>query len=202
MTAVAVFAGSSGRAPEPFVKAARDLGRAIAREGWTLVYGGAKVGTMGALADAALAEGGHVIGAIPRFMMEREVGHSGLAELAVCGSMHERKAWMAERADAFVALPGGLGTLDELFEALTWRQIGLHGKPVIAVDVDGYFAPLGALIERAIETCFVREGDRALLEVVPDVASAVAAVTRGLAAGQDEGRAAIETKWFGPTGLG
>ncbi|MCC7542778.1 MAG: TIGR00730 family Rossman fold protein [Deltaproteobacteria bacterium] len=202
MTAVAVFAGSSGRVPSRFLETARELGRGIAAEGWTVVYGGAKVGTMGALADGALAAGGRVVGSIPRFMVDREVAHDGLAELAVCESMHERKAWMAERADAFVALPGGLGTFDELFEALTWRQIGLHAKPIVLVDLDGYFAPLAAQIERAIETAYMRADDRRLLDMVPTPEAAIATIRRALAEGPGAGPGAIETKWYGVTERG
>ena len=136
---IAVFLGSSP-GPDHHRAAAAGLGRAIAEAGHGLVYGGAHVGLMGVLADAALAAGGEVVGVLPQNLVEREVGHSGLTRLELVGSMHERKARMADLADAFVALPGGTGTLDELIEIMTWSQLGLHHKPVALYDVDEFWA--------------------------------------------------------------
>src|SRR5206468_8053643 len=130
-----------------------------------LVYGGGRVGLMGAVADAALAAGGEVIGVIPQELVDRELAHGGLTELRVVGSLHERKALMAELSDAFVALPGGFGTLDELMEQLTWSQLGLHDKPVALFDVDDYWRPLIALARHATEEGFVRESDLASIAV-------------------------------------
>jgi len=165
---VCVFAGSRDGALPEYREAARGLGGAIARRGWGLVYGGASVGTMGALADAAIAAGGDVIGVIPRAMVERprrgplanetvekEIAHTGLRQLVVVESMHERKATMHRWADAFVALPGGFGTLDEVCEAITWAQLGLHDKPVAFLDVAGYWAPFAQWLERAVRDGFV-----------------------------------------------
>ena len=135
---IAVFLGSSP-GPDHHRAAAAGLGRAIAEAGHGLVYGGAHVGLMGVLADAALAAGGEVVGVLPQNLVEREVGHSGLTRLELVGSMHERKARMADLADAFVALPGGTGTLDELIEIMTWSQLGLHAKPVALYDVDEFW---------------------------------------------------------------
>jgi uncharacterized protein (TIGR00730 family) len=163
MKRVCVFCGSNSGRPEVFAAAARAFGTALARRGIGLVYGGGRVGLMGELADAALAGGGHVVGVIPGALMERELGHAGVQELLVVGTMHERKARMAELADAFVALPGGFGTLDELCEVLTWSQLGLHEKPCAVLDVVGYFRPLLELFDRAVAHGFLREENRALL---------------------------------------
>jgi uncharacterized protein (TIGR00730 family) len=146
-------------------RAAEDFARAAARRGTTLVYGGGKVGMMGALADAALAAGGEVVGVIPRFLVEREVGHGGVSRLLLVDSMHERKARMAAMADAFVALPGGLGTLEELFEAWTWNLLGLHAKPCGLLDTEGYFSSLVSFLDRTVEEGFVATGHRAILIV-------------------------------------
>lgn len=132
------------------------------------MYGGGKVGLMGAVADAALAAGGDVVGVIPQALLERELAHEGLTELHVLGSLHERKALMAELADAFVALPGGFGTLDELMEQLTWSQLGLHAKPVGLLDVEGYWRPLVAFARHATEEGFVREADLASIAIAGD----------------------------------
>lgn len=140
--AVAVYCGSRfGDAPA-FADAAQSLGRLIAEDGATLVYGGGRVGLMGAVADAALAAGGRVVGVIPRALMDREVGHAGLTELHVVETMHDRKQLMAERADAFISLPGGIGTLEELYEMWSWQQLGYHDKPVALLNVDGYYDAL------------------------------------------------------------
>ncbi len=161
LSTVCVFAGSSpGRRPE-YADAARHLGRHLAGAGVALVYGGARGGLMGAVADAALAAGGAVTGVIPRHLVDHEVAHLGLTELKLVGSMHERKALMAELADGFVSLPGGFGTLEETFETLTWTQLGLHTKPTGLLDVAGYFDPLNAFLDRAVEEGFLRPGHRA-----------------------------------------
>lgn len=160
---VCVFCGSSPGSDPAFAAAAVELGRVLAEHDLGLVYGGASVGLMGRLADAALAAGGEVIGVIPRALVDLEVAHRGLADLRVVGSMHERKALMAELSDAFIALPGGLGTLDELFEILTWAQLGLHHKPIGLLDVGGYFDPLLAFLDGAVRARFVAPEHRAML---------------------------------------
>jgi len=175
---VCVFCGaSSGRSPA-YLEAARGFGAVAARRGLGLVYGGGRVGVMGALAEGALAAGGEVIGVIPQELVDRELAHSGLSELHVVGSLHARKALMAERADAFVALPGGFGTLDELMEQLTWSQLGLHGKPVGLLDVDGYWRPLIALARHASDEGFVRAADLAAIAVATEPAALLDALER------------------------
>jgi uncharacterized protein (TIGR00730 family) len=139
---VAVYCGSRMGDSPAFAAAARSLGRLIAEAGSTLVYGGGRVGLMGTVADAAIAAGGRVVGVIPKALMDREVGHTGLAEQHVVQTMHERKMLMAERADAFIALPGGIGTLEELYEMWSWQQLGYHDKPVALLNVDGYYDAL------------------------------------------------------------
>jgi uncharacterized protein (TIGR00730 family) len=167
---VAVFLGSSdGRQPD-YAAAAAAFGRELARAGVGIVYGGASVGLMGALADAALAEGGEVIGVIPGGLFAAEIPHPGLTRLEVVGTMHERKALMADLADGFAALPGGLGTLDELFEILTWQQIGLHAKPVALVDAAGFWDPFARLLDALTEAGFVPAATRAALVRVKDAA--------------------------------
>lgn len=155
MTSVCVFCGSSDGARPAYGAAARNLGRVVAGRGLTLVYGGSNVGMMRELADAALGAGGHVIGVIPEHLVGWERAHRGVTDLRVVGSMHERKALMIELSDAFIAMPGGVGTLDELFEVLTWAQLGLHRKPCALLDVEGYFGDLVRLIERAREDGFL-----------------------------------------------
>jgi uncharacterized protein (TIGR00730 family) len=166
---ICVFCGASrGNRPE-YLRAAVEVGAALARRGIGLVYGGGAVGLMGALADAVLAGGGEVIGVIPDSLLEREVGHRGLTELRVVDSMHTRKRTMAELASAFVALPGGLGTLEELFEVLTWAQLGIHHKPCALLDVDGFYAPLLALLDHMRDAAFIAPAHRSLLLVERDV---------------------------------
>jgi uncharacterized protein (TIGR00730 family) len=165
MRRVCVFAGSTPGARAEFGMAAATLGRALAARGMGLVYGGARAGLMGILADATLQGGGEAIGVIPRALVAREVAHAGLTALHVVGTMHERKALMADLADAFIALPGGLGTLDELFEILTWAQLGLHRKPCGLLNVQRYFGPLLAFVDHSIEEGFVRRESRRLLVV-------------------------------------
>jgi uncharacterized protein (TIGR00730 family) len=163
LRSVCVFCGSSaGRLPE-YAAAARSLGQMLGERGLRLVYGGGNIGLMGILADAALAAGGTVIGVIPRHLMEKELGHIDCTELVIVGSMHERKARMAELADAFIALPGGIGTFEELLEILTWGQLGLHAKPCGILDVAGYFQPMLALLDRATGEGFLRPEHRGLL---------------------------------------
>jgi uncharacterized protein (TIGR00730 family) len=163
MPRVAVFCGSrAGRHPA-HGEAAAALGRALAARRCELVYGGAHVGLMGILADAALAAGGRVTGVIPASMVDRELAHRGIQDLRIVGSMHERKALMASLADAFVALPGGMGTLDELCEILTWAQLGLHGKPVGLLEVRGYWAGFLGFLDTAAGEGFLRAADRARL---------------------------------------
>ena len=168
MRSIALFCGSSPGRDSHYRSAATGFGRAVAARGLTLVYGGGAVGLMGAAADGALASGGRVVGVIPRFLLDREVGHAGLTELVVVPSMHERKAEMAERADAFVALPGGVGTLEELFEIWTWTLLGLHAKPCGLLNVDGYFDPLLGFLDRTVAEGFVAAADRARLQVGDD----------------------------------
>jgi uncharacterized protein (TIGR00730 family) len=160
---ICVFCGSSFGANPRYAGAASMLGRELVARGLGLVYGGGSIGLMGVLADAVLAARGEVIGVIPRALATKEIAHQGLADLRVVASMHERKALMTELADGFIGLPGGLGTFDELFETITWAQLGLHEKPIAVLDVDGYFGPLLALLDRATEERFVRPDYRALV---------------------------------------
>ena len=162
---IAVFLGSS-LGPDRHREATTGLGRAIAEAGHGIVYGGAHVGLMGLLADAALGAGGEVVGVLPQNLVEREVGHRGLTRLELVGTMHERKARMAGLADAFVALPGGTGTLDELIEVMTWSQLGLHAKPVALYDVDGFWAPFLALLEHMVASGYAPASARSGLRLV------------------------------------
>ena len=163
-----VFCGSSAGTDPAFLASARGLGALLARQGITLVYGGGHVGLMGALADAVLGAGGRVVGVIPRALWDREIGHGGLTELHIVETMHERKALMASFADAFVALPGGLGTLEEIFEVWTWGQLGIHKKPCGFLDVNGYYASLFAFLDGAVERGLVRPEHRAMAIVDGD----------------------------------
>jgi uncharacterized protein (TIGR00730 family) len=163
VSSVCVFCGSNGGADPAYLDAAARTGRELAQRGLRLVYGGGKVGMMGAIADAAVAAGGDVVGVIPQQIFDLEIGHEGLGELRVVGSMHERKALMAELADAFVALPGGIGTFEELFEVFTWAQLGLHRKPLGLLDVADYYAPLEAMLDHAVGQRFLRSETRAML---------------------------------------
>ena len=165
---VCVFCGSSSGGRASYVQAARALGDLVARRGLGLVYGGASIGLMGAVANAALAVGGEVIGVIPAALEAKEIAHGELTRLEVVGSMHERKARMAELADAFIALPGGMGTLEELSEMLTWSQLGLHSKPCGLLDVEGYWRQLVAFFEHAVQERFLRPEHRDLLVVAKE----------------------------------
>ena len=171
-----VYCGSAGRVSETFRQAARDVGAALARHGIELVYGGGRIGLMGLCADAAVEAGGRATGIIPRHLHDVEVGHHGLTRLLVTENMHERKRLMFEMSDAFLVLPGGLGTLDETFEIITWRQLGLHDKPIVVVDIDGYWAPLQAMVQHIIANGFARPAVQALFTIVPSVDAAFAAL--------------------------
>src|SRR5499426_3609877 len=168
MSRVCVFCGSQAGTNGLYRQAATDMGRLLALRGYGLVYGGGHVGLMGVIADAVLASGGQVIGVIPDSLVARELAHTGLTELEVVPSMHARKARMAELADAFIALPGGYGTFEELFEVITWAQLGLHRKPIALLNVGGYFDALKALVEHAITEGFIRSEHRDLLTIADD----------------------------------
>lgn len=163
LRAVAVYCGSNRGANPAYARAAASLGRLLAERGIRLVYGGGHVGLMGVLADAALDGGGEVLGVITRSLQAREVGHRGLTKLTVVETMHERKAAMSHACDAFIMLPGGYGTFDEFFEALTWTQLGIHVKPCGVLDVAGYFAPLNGLLDAAARGGFVVPAHRELV---------------------------------------
>lgn len=184
---VCVFCGASIGSNPAYRKAAVALGEAIARRGLTLVYGGGAVGLMGTVADAAMAAGGEVVGIIPQSLVDAEVGHNGLSRLEVVDGMHARKARMAELSDAFIALPGGLGTLEELFEVWTWGQLGYHAKPLGLLDVNGFYTKLGGFLDHIVEEGFVRPQHRAML-LLGEQADA-------LLDGMDEFVAPVAPKW-------
>jgi uncharacterized protein (TIGR00730 family) len=175
-SSLCVYCGSGLGVDSRHLEAARDLGRLLAQRHIRLIYGGARIGLMGTLADATLAAGGEVVGIIPGHLDKTELGHRGATELIVVDSMHERKYMMFEQSDAFAILPGGLGTLDETFEMLTWRKLGLHDKPIILVDIAGYWRPLLGLIDHVIIQGFAAPTDRDLYKVVTTVEELVAAV--------------------------
>ena len=169
---VCVFCASSPGSLPVYLEEAKALGKTIAERGWQLVYGGAHVGLMGAVADAALAHGGSVTGVIPRALVDREVAHTGLTELIEVDSMHERKAEMADRSDAFLALPGGLGTLDELCEMLTWALLGIHQKPIVLINTGGYWNGFLNMLDAAITAGFLRPAHRSLALLAADAREA------------------------------
>jgi uncharacterized protein (TIGR00730 family) len=173
-----VFCGSSPGHDPRFVAAAAELGTALARRGIEIVFGGGRVGMMGAVADAALAAGGRVIGVIPHSLQRKEVAHSGVSELHVVESMHDRKAMMAELSDGFIALPGGFGTFEEYCEAVTWVQLGLQRKPTYLVNIAGYYDPLISLFDHALEHAFVNETNRAIVETFATIAALVERIVR------------------------
>lgn len=174
LRAVCVFCGSSTPADPRYGEAATELGRLLARAGIDLVYGGASVGLMGQLADAALAEGARVVGVMPVGLFSREIGHPGLSELHEVASMHERKALMYDLSDGFVALPGGLGTLEELAEVATWTQLGLHSKPVVLLDVDRFWEPLVEQLERMVAVGLLKPANRAIVRHAASAEEALA----------------------------
>jgi uncharacterized protein (TIGR00730 family) len=168
---VCVFCGSNSGNDPAYANVARDFGVLLAKSQITLIYGGGHVGLMGIVADAVLAGGGKAIGVIPRMLWDREVGHRNLTELHVVESMHQRKAMMASLSDAFVALPGGLGTLEEIFEVWTWAQLGIHRKPLGFLEVNGFYAPLLSFLDRAVDAGFVRAQHRSMAIVDIDPVS-------------------------------
>lgn len=182
MKAVAIFCGSSTGLTPIHSRTAQLLGTTLAKQGIAVIYGGASVGLMGVTADAALAAGGEVIGVIPRTLMEREVGHRSLTRLEVVETMHERKARMAELSDAFVALPGGVGTFEELFEVWTWGQLGLHRKPCAILNVAGFYDPMIAFLDHAVAEGFIKPETRRMLLVEREVPALLAALGRYLSA--------------------
>ncbi len=188
MQSVCVYCGANAGAQAAYADAARDLAHTLAARGLTLIYGGGSVGLMGILADAVLAAGGRVVGVLPRHLHRKEVAHEGLTELHVVKSMHERKALMADRSDAFIALPGGLGTLEELFEVLTWTQLGLHAKPCGLLNVASYYDPLRGFLDHAVAEGFIRSEHRAMLVVENRAESLLARL--------DEWRPPAVEKWL------
>lgn len=170
---ICVFCGSAVGARAEYSAAADELGRAMAERGYGMVFGGGSVGLMGVAADAALAAGGEVVGVIPDLIMDREIGHGSVTELRVVRTMHERKAAMAESADAFIAMPGGFGTMDEFMEIVTWMQLGIHSKPCILMNVAGYYDALLRFIDAAVEEGFIRAENRALVRVARNAAEAL-----------------------------
>ena len=170
MERICVFCGASPGARPAYRDAAARLARVLAGNGIVAVYGGGGVGMMGALADAVIAEGGELTGVIPRWLVDREVAHRDVMDMRVVGSMHERKALMAELSDAFVALPGGIGTLEELFEVYTWAQLGLHRKPCGLLNVEGYFDGIADFLAHAVAERFLRQETRELLMIETDPA--------------------------------
>lgn len=173
MKSLCVFCGSSFGASPAYRLAAARLGEEIALRRIRLVYGGGRVGLMGVVADAALAAGGDVLGIIPRALQDKEIGHTGLTELRITGSMHERKAAMAEASDGFIALPGGFGTFDELCEIVTWAQLGIHRKPIGILDVNGFFTQLTMFLDFVMTEGFIRAEHRSLLIEDDDPASLI-----------------------------
>jgi uncharacterized protein (TIGR00730 family) len=173
--AVCVYCGSSFGTDPAYLEATQTLARTFAKQGIRIVYGGAAAGLMGALADATLEAGGEVVGVIPQQLVDREIAHKGLTELHVVATMHERKALMAQLSDAFVALPGGIGTLEELIEIFTWSQLGLHNKPLGVLNVNGYYDRLGAFLDHAVEQGFQPAQQRAKLVMATDPDALLAA---------------------------
>lgn len=164
-----VYCGASDRVDVAYRQAAVELGTRLAQDGIELVYGGGRIGLMGRLADAARLAGGRVTGIIPVHLHDREIGHHGISELIVVASMHERKQLMFERSDAFAVLPGGIGTIEEAFEIMTWKQLRLHDKPIVLVDIDGYWRPFQALVDHVIKGGFANKGVRGLFRVVDSI---------------------------------
>ena len=188
ISTLCVFAGSSSGSRPEYLEAARELGRVLAQRKLGVVYGGARVGLMGALANEALAGGASVIGVMPEALVAKEVAHRGLTELRVVKSMHERKAMMADLADGFVALPGGWGTVEEFFEILTWGQLGFHRKPCGLLNAAGYYDRLLAFVDHGVDEAFVRREQRAMITVAPSPAELLDAMAAY--------RAPVVEKWI------
>jgi uncharacterized protein (TIGR00730 family) len=178
LSSVCVFCGSNGGADPAYLAAAEAVGGGLAQRGIRIVYGGGRVGLMGALADAASAAGGEVVGVMPQALVDREIGHSGIDDLRIVDTMHQRKALMVELADAFIALPGGIGTLEELFEVYTWAQLGIHAKPLALLDVAGYYEPLAAFLDHAVAQRFLRAETRMMLSVADSLEGVLDAFER------------------------
>jgi uncharacterized protein (TIGR00730 family) len=176
ITSLCVFCGSSTPPDPRYREMARSLGTLVATRGISLIYGGGRVGLMGELADAALRAGGRVTGVIPTGLFSREVPHAGLTEMHEVATMHARKQLMYDLADGFVALPGGLGTLEELAEVTTWSQLGLHAKPVVLLDVDGFWDPLAAQLDRMVEVGLLKHANRELIQRAASPADAMSAL--------------------------
>jgi uncharacterized protein (TIGR00730 family) len=179
-SSICVYCGSASDVAQSYRDAAAELGRTFGSRGIDTVYGGGRNGLMGLVADAALAAGGRVVGIIPQSIAALEVGHDALSELVTVETMHQRKLMMAERADAFVVLAGGLGTLDEALEMLAWKQLGLHDKPIVILNIGGYWDPLLAMFARALDENFIYERQRELYRAVPDVAGVLPAIAADL----------------------
>ncbi|MEM5401378.1 TIGR00730 family Rossman fold protein [Paraburkholderia unamae] len=178
MEAVCVYCGSSPGANPVYTEAAQAFGRALVASNLALVYGGGKVGLMGVIADTVMAGGGRAIGVIPKLLVDKEVGHVGLTELHVVPDMHHRKKMMADLSDAFVAMPGGAGTLEELFEVYTWAQLGYHRKPVGVLNIGGFYDPLMALLDHTVREGFMRQTYRDMLQTDGDPAALIARLQR------------------------
>ena len=187
---ICVYCGSRSGAKPGYAVLAQALGTAIGRRGWQLIYGGGRAGLMGIVANAALAAGGRVVGVIPESLMTLEVGHAGLTELHVVKTMHERKQLMAERSDAFVAMPGGIGTFEELFEVWTWRHLGYHQRPMGLLDAEGYWAPMVAFLTHAVAEGFMGDDQMSMLCVDDDAERLLATLVadRGDLTSEDFGR--------------
>jgi uncharacterized protein (TIGR00730 family) len=186
MKSICVYCGSSLGAKTTYAEAARGFGRALVEAGCTLVYGGGRVGLMGVVADEVLAAGGRAIGVIPKLLVDKEVGHRGLTELHVVPDMHQRKKMMADLADAFVALPGGAGTFEELFEVYTWAQLGYHAKPIGLFDVDAYYAPLVDLLRHTVREGFMQQRYVDILQIDSQPAALVDKLRRYRPPGPDK----------------
>jgi uncharacterized protein (TIGR00730 family) len=184
-----IFSGSNSGNRPAYLDAARQLGAGLAKAGIGVVYGGASVGLMGAMANAALEQGGEVIGIIPQSLVDKEISHTGLADLRIVGSMHERKAMMSQLSDGFVALPGGLGTLEELFEVWTWAQLGHHRKPCAVLNVEGFYQGLLSFLDQVVDEAFIKKQHRDMLVVASGVEELLAAIR--------DYRPPQTTKWIG-----
>ena len=176
LSSICIFTGSSHGRRETYATAATEIGQFLAERQINMVFGGGHVGLMGKAADGCLAAGGRVTGVIPRSMVERELAHEGLSELLIVGSMHERKAKMAELSDGFIALPGGIGTLEETFEVWTWAQLGYHQKPVGLLNIAGYYDPLISFFDRMVDEGFIRPEHKRMLHVAANPATLLAAM--------------------------